>query len=231
MILQPTSRVWRYMSFAKFVWMLQMKQLWLSNAKFLGDNWEIMPDSSQINDIINGKPASMSAEDALAAIKDIITTYRKNTFISCWNVSEHESNALWRIYCPTFEGVAIQTTLDRLKRSVMPLEVREVTYSPENRFSNPEDIAKLVTQKRPMFAYEQEVRVILQEDFSDHKNPNRVTFGTGLKWDPELHIENIWIHPEAQHWFAESVTEIVRLMAPKLSRQVWYSKMNTSPPF
>ena len=82
-----------------------------------------------------------------------------------------------------------------------------------------------------MFAYEQEVRVVLVHDLGDHEHPDRKTIGVGLKWDPELHIENVWVHPEAQFWFMESVTEIVRLLAPKLSRQVWWSQMNTSPPF
>ena len=37
MTLEPTAKVWRYISFAKFVWMLQLKKLWLSNAKFFED--------------------------------------------------------------------------------------------------------------------------------------------------------------------------------------------------
>ncbi len=228
---QPTTRVWRYMSFAKFMWMLQMKQLWFANAKLLGDNWEVMFDTSQLNSIINNRPSSMSAEDTLAKIKDIVSKLRNDTFVNCWNASEHESHALWRIYCSTPEGVAIQTTLERLKRSVEPLPVLEVNYDSSSIEEGKIDLHRLVSQKRPMFAYEQEVRVVLIQDFTDHKNPDRITIGTGIPWNPELHIENIWVHPDAQFWFIESVTEVVRLLAPKLSGQVWWSKMNTSPPF
>lgn len=230
MTLKPDTRVWRYMSFAKFVWMLQMKQLWLANAKLLGDKWEVMFDSSQINSIINNRPSSMSAEDVLARIKGIVSKLRNDTFVNCWNASEHESHALWRIYCSTSEGVAIQTTLDRLKKSVEPLPVLEVNYDSSIE-EDKIDIHRLVSHKRPMFAYEQEVRVVLIQDLTDHNNQNRITVGTGFQWDPELHIENIWVHPDAQYWFIESVTETVRLLAPKLTRQVWWSKMNTSPPF
>ena len=82
-----------------------------------------------------------------------------------------------------------------------------------------------------MFLYEQEVRVVLRQDLSDHQNPERATFGTGLQWNPEEQIENIWIHPDAQPFFAECVTETVKLLAPKLGHQGWWSKMNTAPPF
>jgi hypothetical protein len=41
----PTSaaaeKVWRYMSFARFVWLLQKRQLWLARADLLSDPWEI----------------------------------------------------------------------------------------------------------------------------------------------------------------------------------------------
>jgi len=229
MAFSQTTPVWRYMSFAKFVWMLQLKQLWLTNAMFFDDKWEVMMDSSQINTIINNRPASMTAEDVLAQIKNYVTATRKATFVSCWNASEHESHALWRMYCPTSEGIAIQTTLDRLRKSVAPVSVLEVRYNP-NADDDIFDPYKLAAQKRPMFAYEQEVRVVLVQDLDDQQHPDRITYGTGLAWDPEAHIENIWLHPEAQHWFAETVTEIVRRLAPKLGRQVWYSKMNTTPP-
>jgi len=231
MTLQPNTRVWRYMSFAKFVSLFQKKQLWLANAKLLGDKWEVMPDTSQINSIINNRPSSMSAEDSLTTMKDVVSKLRNDTFVNCWNASEHESHALWRLYCSSSEGVAIQTTLERLKKSVEPLPVLEVKYDSSIEDGKVDDIHRLVSQKRPMFAYEQEVRIILIQDLADHKHPDRITIGTGLRWDPELHIENIWVHPEAQFWFIESVTEIVRLLAPKLGNQVWWSKMNTSPPF
>jgi len=35
------QKVWHYMSFSRFVWLLQKKQRWLSRADRLGDLWEI----------------------------------------------------------------------------------------------------------------------------------------------------------------------------------------------
>lgn len=234
MTLQPNIRVWRYMSFAKFVSILQRKRLWLSSAELLDDKWEVMLDSSQLNYIINKRPSSLTAEAALEQIAKIVKVHRKQTFINCWTASEHESHALWRLFCPSPEGVAIQTTFDRLKKSV-PVPVLEVTYGTHETDDMTPDVSKLVTQKRPMFAYEQEVRIVLEHDYSDLGPPERKMIGTELDWDPELHIENIWMHPEAPFWFAETVTEIVRRLAPKLCDggipRVWYSKMSSPPPF
>lgn len=230
MTLQPSTPVWRYMSFAKYVYLLQTKQLWLSNAKFFDDKWEGMFIGQQLNTIVNNRPASVSAEDTLESAKDLVTKLKKQAYINCWTASEDESHALWRLYCHTAEGVAIQTTLDRLQKSV-GVPVLEVNYNPRIADSTTPDPLTLVTQKRPMFAYEQEVRLVLIQDFDDPRHPERITFGSELRWDPELHLENIWVHPEAQSWFMESVTEITRLLAPKICGRVWWSKMNSSPPF
>jgi hypothetical protein len=163
-----------------------------------------------------------------------VKALRKRTFVNSWTASEHESHALWRIYCPSGEGVAIQTTLARLRASV-GLPVLEVVYGPHGTDGRTPDVRRLVAQKRPMFAYEQEIRVVLERDFDDPAHPDRQTVGTGLDWDPELHLEYIWVHPEAPFWFMETVTEAVRQLAPKLSHDgtplVPWSKMNSQPPF
>jgi len=62
MSLQPTARVWRYMSFANFVSLLQKKQLWLSCVELFDDKWEVMLDGQQLNTLINKRPTSVSVE-------------------------------------------------------------------------------------------------------------------------------------------------------------------------
>jgi hypothetical protein len=222
------------MSFAKFVWMLQKKQLWLSNAEYLGDKWEAMPNRQQLNTIANRQSLSSSFEAALDETKKKIKALREQTFINCWTASMDESYALWHLFCPSSEGVAIQTTIERLVNSVS-LPVLEVTYSPKIDINTIPDIYKLVTQKRPIFEYEHEVRIVLVHDFSniDPRNPGK-WLGTGIGWDPDQHLENIWVHPDATFWFMETVIETVRSLAPKLynngSPRVPYSNINTLPP-
>lgn len=234
MPLDPNTRVWRYMSFAKLVWILQKKQLWFSRADLLGDRWELTPDSPQLNNIINKRLPESTAQATTERVAKIVREMRAQTFVNCWNASQHESHALWRIYCPSSEGVAIQTTLARLGEIGLPIE--EVVYGPHGTDGAVPAIHRLVTQKRPMFAYENEVRIILVQDFDHGNRDGRSTIGAGVDWDPEKHLECVWIHPEAQYWFMEAVTEEVKRLAPGLcadhgTPQVWWSKMQSPPPF
>jgi hypothetical protein len=50
------AKVWRYMSFSRFIWLLQKKQLWLSRADRLGDPWEISLAGNQLEHVISRHP-------------------------------------------------------------------------------------------------------------------------------------------------------------------------------
>lgn len=233
MTLQPSDYVWRYMSFAKFVFLLEQKQLWFSPADRLDDKWELMPSRQQLDIIIQNRHTSITEEDARDELSESVKKLRKHTYINCWTASDFESHALWRIYCPSSEGVAIQTTFDRLKKSVS-FPVVEVKYDISNENIATLNAMSLVTQKRPMYSYEKEVRIVIFGVDRDPINPSRETLGAKIDWDPELHIENIWVHPEASHWFMKTVSETVKRLAPKISTdgnpRVWWSKINTVPP-
>lgn len=121
------EKVWRYMSFARFLWLLQKKQLWLTRADHLGDPWEIALAGDQLAHVISRLDRGATRETAIQRSERIIGMWRRQTFVSCWRASEHESHALWRIYCRSSEGVAVQTTLARLRESVGGLPVYRVT--------------------------------------------------------------------------------------------------------
>jgi hypothetical protein len=52
MTIQPDTKVWRYMSFAKFFWLLQNKQLWFPSLDILDDKWEGVLTSEQISQLL-----------------------------------------------------------------------------------------------------------------------------------------------------------------------------------
>ena len=227
--IQGDMQVWRYMSFGSLVRLLETKKLWLSNAEYFSDKWELVPDISQINSIMNNRPPTQSPEVTKNGISTYIKDLRKNAYINCWTASRHESYALWKIYCPTSEGVVIQTTFEKLQESV-PLPVLEVKYESYKANGKIPEVSILVTQKRPIFSYEQEVRIVAIHDFSELTKNGTKMLGFDIDWDPEIHLENIWIHPEATYWFADTVTETVNRLAPKLGRHVPWSKISYSPP-
>ena len=153
--------------------------------------------------------------------------WRQQTFINCWSASDHESHALWRIYCSSFEGVAIQTTLAKLKATVGGLQVYPVVYEiPGDRRQTPTHI-DLSTKKRPMFAYENEVRIIRYIE----ERPDPTIVGYGLDWDLDNCVESIRVHPEADRSFMDTVKATVECYAPTLKDMVEWSAMNARPPF
>ena len=230
--LDDAKKMWRYMSFSRFVWLLQKKKLWLSRADRLGDPWEISLAGSQLEHVISRHPITpigeKRRETAIQRAERINKLWRQNTFISCWSASEHESHALWRIYCGSTDGVAIQTTFARLRESVGGLFLYKVAYeAPGIRRQTP-TLVDLATKKRPMFAYEQEVRVV--RDATDEV-PERELLGYPIEWDPEKIIESIRVHPEADFSFMETVSATVGHYAPALKDSVKWSAMRERPPF
>jgi hypothetical protein len=89
---------------------------------------------------------------------------------------------------------------------------------------------ELVAKKRPMFAYEREVRLV-QSEFRDDESPDQDTLGIPLHWEPEDNLECIRIHSEADYSFFKTVIGIVERYAPPLKGCAEWSAMREGPPF
>ena len=226
------NMVWRYMSFSKFVWTLQNRCLWLSRADLLGDPWEISLSGEQLRLVIDRHPFSTIGEppreSATERAERIVNSWRKKTFINCWNMSEHESNALWQIYCKNTDGVVIQTSLEKLESIKGKYLLHQVTYPIPGSNKKTPTHTDLVTKKRPMYEYENEVRfVYFNEDNDETQTPN----GVPLEFDFEQNIESIRVHPQAEPVFFETVRSLVEKYAPNFKGKVTWSDMKLEPPF
>ena len=226
---ESTTLVWRYMSFAKFVWTIQNKCLWLSRADLLGDSWEISLSGEQLQLVIDRHPINpigeVRKESAEERAKRILGLWRSSTFVSCWNRAQHESNALWKIYCKNPEGVALQTTYEKLSSIRGRHSLHPVTYPVPGSNKRTPTHTDLVTKKRPMFSYEEEVRIV----FYDENRETGAADGVRLEFDFDL-IESIRIHPEAVESFFDVVRNIVQTYAPKFAGNLIWSEMRLGPP-
>ena len=226
-----TSPVWRYMSFSKFVWTVQNKCLWLSRADLLGDPWEISLSGEQLQLVINRHPISPVGEPPRESANErterIINYWRNKTFVNCWNMSAHESNALWQIYCKNTDGVVLQTTFEKLNSIRGQYSLHPVTYPiPGSNIKTPTH-TDLVTKKRPMFKYEEEVRIV----YFDENDEIEATNSVQLKFDFEQDIESVRVHPQADSVFFETVHSIVETYTPNFKGKVAWSDMKLNPPF
>jgi len=224
------SKMWRYMTFSRFLWLLQRKQLWLSRADLLGDPWEMALAGNQLQHVIqrhpppqlplNGEPHETAMERAMR----IIPHWRKTTFVNCWRASQHESHALWRIYCGATEGVALETNYDKLVASLNGPALFQVSYEAPGNAKRTPTREDLITKKRPAFEYEQEFRILLTEEGASEES------GLPIDWNPEEHLVGIRVHPEADTSFMQAVAAAIAHYAPALKDCVVWSDMREPPP-
>lgn len=235
------DRVWRYMSFGRFVYLLKTKSLWMSRVDQLDDPWEMAISEDEIIGLM-GKPSPLDTTSPVKFREHQLLHARRARqwfFVNCWTASPSESWAMWSVYCKANEGIAIQTTLDRLLESVASREhnspqLKAVDYAPFNFRGRPLGSWHLVTRKRPEFAFEREYRIIYHvvpgEPFLDSVNPPSThERGFSLRWDPEETIERVLIHPAADSSFRIAVEAVISQFAPKLAGLVAPSSMAAPP--
>src|ERR1700722_19432980 len=133
----PDQKLWRYMSFSRFMWLLQRKLLWIGRSDTLDDPWELAITPTHLEEVRHRATADEHAAK-------VYGHWRRTTFISCWCASEHESHALWRVFCGDKEGVAIQTTVGALEAHFGNVKMRKVDYrepKPLGKTLTHEDVA------------------------------------------------------------------------------------------
>ena len=223
-----SSKVWRYFSFPRFVWLLQQRKLWLARVDTLEDPWESALAGDQLIHTIRRHPLPKfpipdGRESAIGRARRITELWRQTTFVNCWCGSDHESHALWRIFCGK-EGIAVQTTFERLQISAAGLGVYPIDYGPIGAAKRTPTRLDLVTKKRLMFEYEREVRIVLA------KEELEAVPGHAIDWDPSSQVDAVFIHPEADEAFFQAAVGIVDQYAPALRPRTQWSAMRERPP-
>lgn len=222
------------MTFSRFAWMLQRRRIWMARVDKLDDEWEMALAGDQlkhvyatapIRQLSNAKPDETDEERT----KRIIDLWRRETFVSCWCASDHESHALWRIYCGPDEGISVQTTLAKLQQQFQNISLYGIRYEHPGKTKSTPVKLDLATIKRPMFSYEHEVRFIAEPDYNNPKL-NKGEFGFEYDIEPEQFIERIVIHPLADLSFKETVMLLVNGLSPSLREKVVWSEMRGGPP-
>ena len=159
---------------------------------------------------------------------------RQQMFVSCWHMSEHESDGMWKAYCGSGDGVCVQTTYNKLQASVGFLPLGLVEYRNFQTYKGQYNPWLGAWLKRDVFSSENEVRVLSFQQWLGPRGttpPGQKTISLPIAWDPEQVVGGIHVHPKSDHSYIEVVNDIVDRFAPALSGKVWYSSMGASPPY
>ncbi|MBP8066339.1 MAG: hypothetical protein KAY31_02575 [Flavobacterium sp.] len=200
----PDTVIWKYMDLSKFLDMLLSGKMFMSRSDKFEDQYEgtfSEPTFEEIKKISENNPKFL----------DYYKSHRENVVISSWHTNEYESFAMWQVFTKNNEGLAIQSTIGRLKEA-LALErnfeqyIGEVNYIDYKKELIPfDDVFFPFLFKRKSFQYENEIRVI-----SDVTGQN-LTINDGLKISVDINtlIEKIYIHPKSENWYKKLVIEVV----------------------
>jgi hypothetical protein len=129
------AKIWRYMDIAKFLSLLNNQALHFTRSDLLDDRFEGSIPCSEEQKALNIKSSEFLLDWEYPDSTDPIRTKAKNyikeamkshpfhdkdsglkksVYVCCFNMSEFESAALWSLYSKDNQGVAIQSTFNRL---------------------------------------------------------------------------------------------------------------------
>ena len=147
------------------------------------------------------------------------------TMINCWYESEHESEAMWRLYSGDKYGIAIKTNVKSLANSFVgqyPGAIAKIQYIPYDEEVMPLEVDTPFLYKRINFAHEREVRVIMTQyvkyqDIDGDRNTVQIDFSNdvcevGLYYgiEPEQLIHEIVVGPYTSPWLMELTRSVAK---------------------
>ncbi|WP_445458543.1 hypothetical protein [Flavobacterium sp. HNIBRBA15423] len=203
--------VWKYLDLSKFLDMLLSQKLFMSRSDKFEDQYEgtfSEPTFEEIKKIAANNPKFL----------DYYKSHREKVMVSSWHANEYESFVMWQIFTKNNEGLAIQSTIGRLKKALevekhIKQYIGEVNYIDYKKEYIPfEDTFFPFLFKRKSFQYEREIRII-----SDVSN-SKISIDDGLKIDVTINqlIEKIYIHPKSENWYKNLVVEMVKKLGYKI---------------
>lgn len=163
---------------------------------------------------------------------------KRHTYISCWRLDEAESAQSWKEYTNDSEGVAIQTTYEKLRRYTHFIFCARMEYIDYRKtwVIEHNSLSPFMFKKR-RFGWEREFRIILQQfprtemlwkdaPFYNCSQENP-SCGRTLEVDFKQLLDQIITAPNASD---ESYRE-VKLLAEKygLGERVYRSRLNGVP--
>jgi hypothetical protein len=140
------------------------------------------------------------------------------SYVNCWNMSEHESAFLWSVYASPSDGIAIRSTIGRLRASLSQDSrgftigpIRYINYDTETIQTN--NLISPIFCKRKSFEAEKELRVFLL-DVQDSRVPQSMAdpnqefsqlSGQYVTIQLKELISVIFICPGAPEWYSDAV--------------------------
>ena len=233
-LLKPPSdsaSLWRYMSFPKFVSLLEKGALFFCAPEALGDPFEgsISRATPALTATVADSNLRIADRKPAKTVEIDLRDVTRHVRVSCWYKNTHESVAMWNLYAREELGLAIRTRFEDLKDALIgaqEVSVTEVVYydyeTEPLAFSNP---MVLLTQKRKSFEHEREVRALLLDESEDATRSR----GCYCEVDLDKLIKEIYVAPSSERWCVELVQAVAKRY--NLEDRIHPSKLGGEPIF
>lgn len=254
----PDAKIWRYMDLAKFLSLIDRRCLYFTrldqfsefdpfegyythlNLEFDKLKFEEMPKEWKESSGIKDEKIFRAIINSNKRSRELVKYHRSVTFVNSWHIKEHESAAMWKIYLSSNEGIAIQSTYQRLIESLasyndFEVHIGRIKYIDYEKEAIPMgNLLSPFMYKRKSFEYEDELRALIwtpQHGKNDilHPQGNRyaTVFGLYVATDLKLLIDNIFVAPSAPSW----ILEVIRAVTEKfgLNKEVKQSNLASTP--
>ncbi len=216
---ENNPQLWRYMSLAKFLALIENRELAFSRADKFPDpyeGWLPLQDINFLKKLVASFESQERVPDKHKDLIELIYRERERMFISCWCASEFESAALWCIYLSGTDGVAVVTDHDTLAgaldKSDLIIRTSMVRYIDCEKDRLPGDyVFEPFVHKRLNFDYEHEVRAMIWSG----KEPNESMVPGGattlfVPVQPEVLIKAVHVSPTDSEWLGALVEKLLR---------------------
>lgn len=216
--------LWRYMRVEKFERMIRDSTLWFSRADQFKDKLEGSISKEQLEDEYAWNPTIMPDVSFFRSLQP------QFTYVSCWRVSEEESNVMWEAY----GDIAIQTRWYRLG-SQIPANVHVIQVDYDGGASK-WSLEAPFHKKLSAFRDEKELRLLVNWFLETPKKPDGTPAvdrpGLPLRiHDLDLLIERIVLGPGCGRDQRRRVEEFLSKTQPKLLDRLHDSVLSSAPSY
>lgn len=255
--------IWKYMDLSKFISLLSTQSLWFARldknweidpleGKVPTAHWE-----SLVERILNTKfapqffgnskvqfggmpeagmaqvPQSEQKSREIDLQRNMYEAAIYNSYVTCWNISTHESYHMWKLYCNHHNGIAIKSTIGRLKSSlgknknytVLGGLIEYLDFKNQMPARGDNLLTHIYCKSMP-YSFENEFRLCFRDfgfvndvigghaPYSEDPEEIRSILdsyraGYTVKLDLNTLIESVVTSPHSDPWFFDLVTSIV----------------------
>lgn len=235
-------KVWKYMDFTKLVSLIDSRRLYFTRVDKFDDPFEgswpriNVLARHEIPDEVPPESREVFAK-AMENMGQINKQWPKHCAINCWHMNEYESAAMWKLYLKSDEGIALQSSYNKLRDCIIDDEkvylgtVKYLDYEAEA--IDPGNLLSAFVHKRKSSEHEREVRALVIKWPTGDKGfdftQETIADGLKIKIDIERLVERIYVAPSAPNWFAELVSAVVQRYG--YGFEVIHSKLDAQPLF